>query len=153
MNGLNFEVYNYILILNALLKWSAFFCLKIFYMRGDEVVSDFKSGKRTRDLQINFRVSGAEKDMILARMSQVGMENMGAYLRKTAIDGYVVQLDTSDIKELVRVLRITSNSLNQLTKRANETGNVYSDDIEDLRQSYDKMWSMAENIMLRLATI
>lgn len=116
-------------------------------------MSDFKSAKGKRDLQINFRVLADEKDMILDRMSQVGIENMGAYLRKTAIDGYVVQLDTSDIKEMVRVLRITSNSLNQLAKRANETGNLYTTDIEDLRQIYDKMWSMAENIMLRLATI
>ena len=38
-------------------------------------------------------------------------------------------------------------------KRANETGNVYGDDIEDLRQSYDKLWDMAEGIMVRLAAI
>lgn len=86
-------------------------------------------------------------------MKQLGTKNMGAYLRKISIDGYVLQLDTTDVRELVRVLRVTSNSLNQLTKRAHETGNVYSEDIEDLRKSYDKLWGIAEEIMVRLASI
>ncbi len=86
-------------------------------------------------------------------MSKIGTTNLEAYLRKMAIDGYVLTLDTTDIRELVKVLRITSNSLNQLAKRANETGNVYRDDIEDLRKSYDKLWDMSEEIMVRLASI
>lgn len=108
---------------------------------------------RQRNVQLHFMVSGEEREQIAQRMKQLGTQNMGAFLRKMAIDGYVLQLDTTDVKELVRVLRVTSNSLNQLTKRANETGNVYSDDIEDLRKSYDKLWGMAEEIMVRLASI
>lgn len=59
---------------------------------------------------------------------------MGAYLRKMAIDGYVVRLDLSDITELVSLLRRSSNNLNQYTKRAHETGSIYSTNIEDLLQ-------------------
>ena len=74
-------------------------------------------------------------------------------LRKMAVDGYVIQLDLSDIRELVSLLRRTSNSLNQLTKRVHETGNIYSDDIEELRKSYDKLWETADEILCRLSTI
>lgn len=109
--------------------------------------------KREREEQLNFRVSPEEKALIQDRMKRIGTRNMGAYLRKMAIDGYVIQLDTTDVRELVKVLRITSNSLNQLAKRANETGNVYRDDIEDLRESYSKLWGVAEEIMVRLASI
>ena len=63
------------------------------------------------------------------------------------------QLDLSDIRELVSLLRRTSNSLNQLTKRVHETGNIYSDDIEELRKSYDKLWETADEILCRLSTI
>lgn len=63
------------------------------------------------------------------------------------------KINSSHIEELVRVLRVTSNSLNQLTKRVHETGSIYSEDIEDLRKSYDRLWSAAEEIMLRLAAI
>ena len=93
---------------------------------------------RTRPNQILFCVSDDEKRIIKAKMAQLGTKNMGAYLRKMAIDGYVIHLDLSDIRELVTLLRRTSNSLNQLTKRVHETGNIYGEDIESLRESYRK---------------
>ena len=108
---------------------------------------------RKRNIRIQLRVTEREKEQMEQKMAELGTKNVEAYLRKMAIDGFIIHLDTSDVRELVKVLRITSNSLNQLAKRANETGNVYSDDIEDLRQSYDKLWGIAEGIMVRLATI
>ena len=108
---------------------------------------------RQRTIRIYLRVTERERELIGQKMAELGTKNMEAYLRKMAIDGLIIHLDTTDVRELVRVLRVTSNSLNQLAKRANETGNVYRDDIEDLRQSYDKLWDMAEGIMVRLAAI
>lgn len=110
-------------------------------------------GNRKRNIRLQCRVSEEEKKLVDRNMSKIGTKNLEAYLRKMAIDGYVLTLDTTDIRELVKVLRITSNSLNQLAKRANETGNVYRDDIEDLRKSYDKLWDMSEEIMVRLSSI
>ncbi len=109
--------------------------------------------KRTRDVQLHFMVSEQERKLIEEKMEQLGTKNMGAYLRKMAIDGYVIQLDLSDIRELVSLLRKTSNSLNQLTKRVHQTGNIYGEDLEALRESYDKLWDTADEILSRLATI
>lgn len=109
--------------------------------------------KRTRDVQLHFMVSEQERKLIEEKMEQLGTNNMGAYLRKMAIDGYVIQLDLSDIRELVFLLRKTSNSLNQLTKRVHQTGNIYGEDLEALRESYDKLWDTADEILSRLATI
>lgn len=109
--------------------------------------------KRTRDVQLHFMVSEQERKLIEEKMEQLGTKNMGAYLRKMAIDGYVIQLDLSDIRELVSLLRKTSNSLNQLTKRVHQTGNIYGEDLEALRKSYDKLWDTADEILSRLATI
>lgn len=109
--------------------------------------------KRQRDIQLHFMVSPEERELINEKMASIGTKNMGAYLRKMAVDGLVIHLDTADVRELVRVLRVTSNSLNQLTKRVHETGSIYGEDIEDLRKSYDKLWGAAEEIMLRLAAI
>ena len=108
---------------------------------------------RQRNIRIYLRVTENEKNLINQKMAELSTKNMEAYLRKMAIDGFIIHLDTTDVKELVKVLRITSNSLNQLTKKAHETSNVYRDDIEDLRQSYDKLWGIAEGIMVRLATV
>ena len=109
--------------------------------------------KRVRNIQLHFMVTEQERSFITTKMEQIGTKNVGAYLRKMAVDGYVIQLDLSDIRELVTLLRRTSNSLNQLTKRAHETGNVYSADIEDLRKSYDKLWGAADEILCRLSSI
>lgn len=108
---------------------------------------------RKRNIQLHFMVSEHERSLIDKKMMQLGTKNLGAYLRKMAVDGYVIQLDLSDIRELVSLLRRTSNNLNQLTKRVHETGNLYGEDLEDLQQSYDKLWDMVGEILSRLSSI
>lgn len=90
--------------------------------------------KRKREVQVNFRVSPEELALIEQKMSQLGTKNREAYLRKMALDGYVVQLDLPELKELVSLLRRSSNNLNQLTRRVHETGRVYDADLEDIAQ-------------------
>ena len=108
---------------------------------------------RKRNVQLHFMVTEHERNLIDIKMDQLGTKNMGAYLRKMAIDGYVIHLDLSDIRELVTLLRRTSNSLNQLTKRVHETGNIYGEDINDLRESYNKLWETADEILSRISAI
>ncbi len=106
---------------------------------------------RLRNKQLHFMVTEQEKEQIKKQMQVIGTQNMGGYLRKMAIDGQIIKLDTTDVKELVRLLRVTSNSLNQLTKHAHITGSVDSTAIEKLRQDYYKLWDVAEKIMLWMA--
>ena len=108
---------------------------------------------RQRKIQLHFMVTEHERGLITEKMERLGTKNLGAYLRKMAVDGYMIQLDLADVRELVSLLRLTSNSLNQLTKRVHETGNVYGNDIEDLRQSYDRLWEVADEILTRLSSI
>lgn len=72
---------------------------------------------RQRNIRIQLRVTEQEKELIEQKKQELGTKNTEAYLRKMAIDGLIIHLDTADVRELVRVLRVTSNSLNQLTKR------------------------------------
>ena len=67
--------------------------------------------KRKRDIQLKFRATPQEREMIETKMAQFGTTNM-AYLRKMAIDGYVVKLDLPELRELVSLLRYSSNNLN-----------------------------------------
>ena len=86
-------------------------------------------------------------------MAQLGTENLSAYLRKMAIDGLVVKLELPELRELVSLLRYSSNNLNQLTRRVHETGRVYDADLEDMRQRYDRLWEAANKILTSLAAI
>ena len=64
--------------------------------------------KRKRDIQLKVRVTPEERAMIEAKMAQLGTTNMGAYLRKMAIDGYVVKLDLPELRELEEIFTACS---------------------------------------------
>ena len=109
--------------------------------------------KRKRDIQLKFRVTPQEREMIETKMAQFGTTNMAAYLRKMAVDGYIIQLDMSDIQEMIRLLRICSNNLNQYTRRANETGSIYAADVDDLRTRLDSLWDGMDKLLRGFANI
>ena len=108
---------------------------------------------RKRNIQIKFYVTEDEKRLIDEKMSQLPTRRYGAYLRKMAIDGYLIQMDLSDVKEAVRLLGITSANMNQYAKKANETGSIYKEDIDDIRLHQEELWKVMKEILKRLSTI
>ena len=109
--------------------------------------------KRKRDVPVLFWVSAEELELIHQKMQQYGTENLSAYLRKMALDGYCISLDLQDVKALVSLLRICSNNLNQYAKRANESGSIYAEDIRDLQKRLDELWEMQKLILKTLSGI
>ena len=108
---------------------------------------------RKRPERIAFYVTPEEKERIHAKMAQLGTGNMGAYLRKMAIDGYVVNLDLPELRELTKLLRRSSANLNQLTKRAHETARIYDADLESLRAEFDKLLDAASAVLEKLTAL
>ena len=94
-----------------------------------------------------------DRELIKRRMNEAGIRNMSAYIRKMAIDGYVIRLDLSDLKEVSRLMGINSNNLNQYAKKANETGSIYLNDIRILQDQHEKIWEELREIKLKLASI
>ena len=111
------------------------------------------SPNRKREVQVNFRVSPQELEMIEQKMAQLGTSNREAYLRKMALDGYVVKLELPELKELVSLMRYSSNNLNQLTRRVHETGRIYDADLEDISQRQEQLWAGVREILTRLAKL
>ena len=109
--------------------------------------------KRKREVQLNFRVSPEELALIEQKMVQLGTKNREAYLRKMALDGYVVKLELLELKELVSLMRYSSNNLNQLTRRVHETGRIYDADLEDISQRQEQLWAGVREILTRLAKL
>ena len=88
-----------------------------------------------------------EVDILHNRMQEAGVQNMSAYIRKMALDGYCIKLDFSELHELMRLLSICSNNLNQYAKRANTDGSIYREDIEDLRTRFDDLFRAGTRIV------
>jgi Bacterial mobilisation protein (MobC). len=97
---------------------------------------------RKRNVQIKFRVTEEERELIMQRMKQIPTRNMAAYLRKMAIDGYIVQVDHSDIKAMTAELQKIGVNINQIAKRANATGDVYREDIDEIKGVLAEIWRL-----------
>ena len=108
---------------------------------------------RNRPIQVKFRCTAEERALIDKRMEQVGTMNMAAYLRKMAIDGYVVKLELPELREMVSLLRRSSNNLNQIARRVNSTNRVYNEDIQEILRTQEKLWEIANTVLSSLASI
>ena len=98
-----------------------------------------KAGHNKKSVRVEFVMSEQEAELVKGRMAELGITNLSAYLRKMAVDGYIIHLDMSDIQEMIRLLRICSNNLNQYARRANETGSIYAADVDDLHTRLDSV--------------
>ena len=108
---------------------------------------------KTQDARIEVRLTRDEKELIHERMKKIPTNNMSAFIRKMALNGYIVVLDLSDVKEAVRLLRINSNNLNQYAHKANVTGKVYQEDIEQLKKQHEEIWEVMNSVLMRLSNI
>ena len=109
--------------------------------------------KQKRGVLLKVRVTPEERELIRQKMALLGTDNMAAYMRKMAIDGYVVKLDLPELRKLVSLLRYSYNNLNQLARRVHETGRVYTADMDDILQNQERIWQAARGILSRLAVI
>ena len=114
---------------------------------------DKNNSVRNRNIHLHFCVDEEERELIRDRMKHAGITGMGAYLRKMAIDGYHINIDLTDVREMVRLLSNATNNTNPIARRANETHNIYAADVDDLRRQYDSLWGAARKILAGLAKI
>ena len=105
---------------------------------------------RKRKIQLKIWVDEEEKNLIQEKMKQLGTSQIGAYLRKMAIDGYVINFDTTDIKTFSKELQKIGRNINQIAKRVNSTNSIYREDIEEIRERQKEIWLLQRRILLNL---
>ena len=105
---------------------------------------------KNKDTTITLKISSADKSKIRDRMKKAGTNNLSAYLIKMALNGYIVVLDLSDVKEVLRLLHINSNNLNQYARKANAFGTVYQSDIDLLKKQQAEILDEVKKISNRL---
>ena len=98
-----------------------------------------------RPIQIKFRVSEAERNMIYEKMKQMGTKNLAAYLRKIAIDGYVINVDNSDLKAVAAEMQKIGVNINQIARRVNTTSRIYEQDFEKLQRGIADIWLLLKS--------
>ena len=109
--------------------------------------------KRRRPINLHVMVSEEEQALIRERMAEAGIRNMGAYMRKMALNGYVLHVDLSPVRELVSLQRRCSNNLNQVAIQANTYGGIYPKEIKALQRDYEKLWGPLSELLKKLSAI
>ena len=104
---------------------------------------------RKRTVQIKFYVTEEEKNLIEEKMKLIPTRNMTAYLRKIAIDGYVIQVDHSDIKAMTAEIQKIGVNVNQIARRVNSTGSVYQEDIDEIKGVLNEIWRLQRLSLLK----
>ena len=108
---------------------------------------------RVRKVQLNFRVTQREKELIEDRMQEMGTTNREAYLRKIAINGMLVKLEVPELKEILSLMRYNSNNINQIAHRLNESGRIYEVDIAQVQAQHEQLWSMLNSLLEKLNAV
>ena len=105
---------------------------------------------RKRKIVLRCPVTDEERKLIEHKMSLVPTNQIGAYLRKMAIDGYIIYTDTKDIQVMNKELQRIGRNINQIAKRVNSTSSIYMTDIEELKEDLQNVWQLQRTILSTL---
>ena len=108
---------------------------------------------RNRSRQVKFWVSEEEYQLLQKKMEVAGGVNQGAYIRKMILDGYIVNLDIPELKEIIRLLSITSNNVNQMARQLHSTGRIYQQDIGEVEAQLEQNYKMLRRLITKLSKI
>ena len=104
---------------------------------------------RRRGVPLYVWVSQDEYDTIQQRMEKAGTQNLSAYIRKMALNGYILNVDLAPVRELVSLQRRCANNLNQVAIHAN-TYDVYPSEIAALQKDYSELWGRVSDVLKQL---
>ena len=108
---------------------------------------------RNRSRQVKFWVSEEEYELLHKKMEAAGGVNQGAYIRKMILDGYIVNLDIPELKEIIRLLSITSNNVNQMARGLNAEGSIYQQDVAEVESQLEQNYKMLRKLITKLGKI
>jgi hypothetical protein len=105
---------------------------------------------RTRNVQLIVRVTEQERDLIRQKMRLIHTDNFSAYIRKMAIDGYIIIPDYGEIKNHSVQLQKIGNNVNQIVKRMNMTGSLYQADVTEIKAILHDIWLSERQFLLKV---
>lgn len=108
---------------------------------------------QNRTNKISVRLSDEELRRMKTKMEEAGITNMSRYMRKMLLDGYCVRIDTTDIRQMVYLIRMCSNNLNQYAKKANGLGVIYEKDIRDIQRRFEDIWDGTRALLKKFSSI
>jgi hypothetical protein len=136
---------------HAKTAWWFFLVERKMSMNDNKQKAEKKPYVRPRNVNLSIKINQEERDMIERRMAQSGIGTIRAYIVKMAIDGRIIHVELESVREMVRLLSNATNNINQIAKKCNETGNIYTNDVAVLREHVEEIWGQTREILQKLA--
>ena len=102
---------------------------------------------RNRTNPVQFYLSDDEQYFLNTKFKASGMKSISAFLRKLILYGYVYDVDYSYLRNYNTEFWRISSSLNQIAKRVNSTGNIYQDDMNEVKELINKVWHTQKSML------
>ena len=112
-------------------------------MKGDN------ANGRKKNKEIHFYVTEEERKLIRSKMIESKTKNMGAYLRKMAIDGYIANTDIAPLKKQYEEMHKIGVNINQIEKKVNTTGDLYPEEMKELKEMVTEIWRILRSSPLK----
>ena len=100
---------------------------------------------RTRPIRKEICLNEQELSVVRHKMNQLGTRNFGAYARKMLIDGYIIKVDYTEQKKLAAAVSRAASNINQICRRINSKGNLYEDDVTELKERQKEIWQLLKS--------
>lgn len=109
--------------------------------------------KKRKTRLLNFAVTEHEEAVIQKKMHELGIKNQSAFLRAMALNGYLLKLDLTEIRELTRLLSNMSGNINQIAKRVNSGGHLYETEMDEIKTNQAELWKIMKEILRKLQDV
>ena len=109
--------------------------------------------ERKRNKQLKIWISQEEQDMIRQKMAEFGTNNMGAFVRKMVIDGYIIKLDLLELREVSRHIGYLDNNINQMARKVNAGKTVYKEDVDEIQAQFNTVCKLQRKIIRQLSKL
>lgn len=106
--------------------------------------------KEIRQNILHFAVTDTELDIIQQKMNRLGIHNLSAFLRSMALNGFILKIDLTNVRQLTRLLSNLTNNVNQIAKRLNAHGSIYETELDEIQQNQRELWNMMNSILAEL---
>ena len=103
-----------------------------------------------RIIPIQIYLTEEEKQILDIKYKMSKCRSRGAFIRKMILEGFVYEVDFSELKRFNFLMSNISNNINQIAHRINETRSIFKHDIDEVKEEIKKLWQLQRSMQSNL---
>ena len=105
---------------------------------------------RSRNINLHIFLSEKEAEILDKKFQLSCKSSKSQFIRQLILEGFIYEIDFSEIQRNNYLLSNISNNLNQVAHRINETRSIFQSDIDQIRKEMEKLWQLQRSTLSML---